>query len=76
MTLSSNPVGASGGADALMTDVAAIYPQARAAFAMEVCALERDTRVSDLTADEIDSIIHAIISLPAVRSAFMKDKAL
>lgn len=54
-------------------DVADVYPQARAAFALEVCALERDVRLSDLTNDEIDSIVHAIISLPSVR-ALLKEQ--
>ena len=39
------------------------WSRARVAFALEVSAIDRDARLSELTADEIDSIIHAIWSL-------------
>lgn len=39
------------------------WSRARVAFALEVSAIDRDARLSELTPDEIDSIIHGIWSL-------------
>lgn len=49
----------------------------RTAFVLETASIEKDARISELTGDEIDSIVHAVITASRLASydsnAFRKD---